>query len=56
MKYLYIVDRNTRIENLQKLVGDLVRQRQKLQLQETRLHDQYERVSQYTCIHTYLKH
>jgi len=40
-----VVDRNVRIDSLQKHVEDLLRQREKLQQQETQLHERYERVS-----------
>lgn len=42
---LLVVDRNVRIDSLQKHVEDSLRQREKLQLQETQLHERYERVS-----------
>jgi len=52
--WLYVADRNIRIDDLQKHVCDLVRQREKLQFQETHLHDKYEQVSheQVSQVHT----
>jgi len=38
------VDRNTRIDNLQKHVCDLITQRETLQFEETQLHQQYAQV------------
>jgi len=46
-----MLDRNVRIAGLQKHIGELIRQREQLQQHETRLHDQYERVS---ISHTFL--